>query len=155
MAYVLNEVTLRTNNSADGMKKIGEVWRDITSGKLPILFDSEHNFRQGISPVSRYSNYAADETGDYDLSILGVTADFFAEMEQKTAAGDFKKYDVSDDNGDIAACTKNAWKKVWADTKSGVIKRSFTRDFESSVPAEYTKDGKAHCYLYIAIENKA
>lgn len=81
MAYILNEITFRTNNTADEMKKIDEVWCDVASGKLPVLFDSEHNFRQGISPVSRYSNYSSDETGDYDLSIVGVTADFFAEME--------------------------------------------------------------------------
>lgn len=153
MAYVLNEITFRTNNTAGGMEKIDEVWRDVTSGKLPILFDSEHNFRQGISPVSRYSNYSADETGDYDLSILGVTADFFAEMERKTASGHFKKYDVSDDNGDIKTCTQKAWERVWEDTKSGELERSFTCDYESSVPGEYTKDGKAHCYLYIAIKH--
>lgn len=83
MGYTLNEITLRTSNTADRMKKTDEVWHDITNGKLPVLFDSEHNFRQGISPVSRYSNYASDETGEYDLSILGVTADFFAEWNKK------------------------------------------------------------------------
>lgn len=152
MAYILNEITFRTNNTDGGMKKISEVWNDISSGKLPILFDSEHNFRQGISPVSKYSNYASDETGDYDLSILGVTSDFFAAIEQKTADGYFKKYDVSDDNGDLKTCTQKAWEKVWSDTKNGKIIRSFACDYESSVPAEYTKDGKAHCYLYISIE---
>lgn len=152
MGYTLNEITLRTSNTADGMKKTDEVWQDITNGKLPVLFDSEHNFRQGISPVSRYSNYASDETGEYDLSILGVTADFFAEMEQKTADGQFKKYDISDAGGDLKFCTQKAWEKVWSDTKNGEIKRSFTQDYESSVPAEYTKDGKAHCYLYISVE---
>lgn len=151
MAYILNEITFRANNTADGMKKINEVWGDITSGRLPILFDSEHNFRQGISPVSKYSNYALDETGDYDISILAVTSKFFAEMEQKTDDGQFKKYDESDDNGDIGSCTQKAWEKVWADSKNGVIKRKFDCDYESSVLPEYTKDGKAHCYLYISV----
>lgn len=109
MAYILNEITIRTNNTVDGMKKIDEVWRDVTSGKLPILFDSEHNFRQGISPVSRYSNYSSDETGEYDLSIIGVKTEFFAEMDRKTAEGHFKKYDVSDESGDIKSCTQKAW----------------------------------------------
>lgn len=152
MAYILKEITIRTNNTDDGMRKIGELWRDITNGKLPILFDNEHNFMQGISPVSRYSNYASNETGDYDLSIMGVTADFFVKMEQKIAAGEFKKYDVCNDTCDIATCTQKAWEKVWDDSKSGRLKRSFICDYESSVPAEYTKDGKAHCYLYISIE---
>ncbi|MCH4239532.1 MAG: AraC family transcriptional regulator, partial [Oscillospiraceae bacterium] len=36
--------------------------------------------------------------------------------------------------------------------KSGNIRRAFTTDYESSVPAKFTKDGKAHCYLYIAVK---
>lgn len=152
MAYKLNEVTIRINNTVEGIKKIEEMWCDITSGKLPILFDSEHNFQQGISPVSRYSNYENDENGDYDLSIMGVTADFFNQIEIEVRKGFYKKYDVCDDNGDIGACTKKAWEKVWNEQKNGDIKRAFTKDYESSVPAEYTKDGKVHCYLYISIQ---
>ena len=45
MAYRLKEVIIRTDNTDDGMRKIGELWNDITSGKLPLLFDSEHHFR--------------------------------------------------------------------------------------------------------------
>lgn len=151
MAYALKQVTVRTNNTDEGMKIIDEIWRDISSGKLPVLFDSEHEFRQGISPISKYSNYAGDESGDYDLSIIGVKADFFKTIEAKVTAGLYKKYDEADDGGDIARCAKTAWEKVWKDTASGNIKRAYTEDFESSVPAEYTKDGKAHCYLYIAV----
>lgn len=152
MAYKLSKITIRTNNSKDGMGKIEELWNDVTTGKLPILFDSEHNFLQGISPVSRYSNYASDENGDYDLSIMGVTAEFFSQMEIEVSKGHYKKYDESDENGNIGLCTKKAWEKVWNDQKEGTIKRLFTADYESSVPAQYTKDGKSHCYLYIAIE---
>lgn len=152
MAYKLKEVTIRTNNSDEGMEEIAEIWRDITSGTLPILFDSEHTFQQGISPVSKYSNYSSDEKGDYDLSIMGVTAEFFQKMETAVNKGLYKKYDDADENGDIEACTKKAWEKVWREQESCAIKRTFTEDFESAVPAEYTKDGKAHCYLYIAIQ---
>jgi len=45
MAYKLNKITIRMNNSKEGIKNIGDVWEDITSGKLPILFDSEHVFQ--------------------------------------------------------------------------------------------------------------
>lgn len=152
MAYKLNEVTIRTNNTKEGMEKIGQLWQDIMSGKLPILFDSEQNFLQGISPVSKYSNYEADENGDYDLSILGVTAEFFQQMDEKVSDGIFKKYDVSDGSGDVTQCTKKAWEEVWQEQKNGKIQRTFTQDYESSVPPEYTKDGKAHCYLYIAVK---
>lgn len=152
MAYKLNEVTIRTNNTKEGMEKIGQLWQDVMSGKLPILFDSEHNFLQGISPVSKYSNYEADENGDYDLSIMGVTAEFFQQMDKKVSDGNYKKYDVSDDSGDVTQCTKKAWEEVWQEQKNAKIQRTFTQDYESSVPPEYTKDGKAHCYLYIAVK---
>lgn len=152
MAYTLKQVAIRANNTEDGMKKIGELWQDITSGKLSILFDSEHVFQQGISPISRYSNYESDENGEYDLSILGVTSDFFQMIETEVSKGLYKKYDVADENGDIGICTKKAWEKVWNDRKSGVITRTYTEDYESTVPAEYTKDGIAHCYLYVAIK---
>lgn len=150
MAYQLTEVTIRTNNSQEGMQKIDALWKDIGSGKLPVLFDSEGGFLKGISPVSRYSRYESDEKGDYDLSVLGVQADFFREMEQKVGDGQYRKYDEV--GGDLAACAQKAWQRVWDEQAAGIIRRSFTEDFESTVPGEYTKDGEAHCYLYIAVE---
>lgn len=151
MAYRLDTITIRTNNTPAGLEKIQEVWLDIMNGTLPLLFDSEHNFQQGISPVSRYSNYAEEETGDYDLSILGVTAEFFQKLDEAVRLGRYQKYDVSDENGDIGRCTQLAWKQVWQAQRQGEIKRSFTADYESAVPPAYAKDGKAHCYLYIAV----
>ncbi|WP_160679832.1 AraC family transcriptional regulator [Clostridium sp. C8-1-8] len=152
MAYKLKEVTIRTNNSEEGMNAIDELWEDISSGELPILFDSEHKFQQGISPISRYSNYSSDESGDYDLTIMAVSVDFFQNMEVAVSKGLYKKYVEKDENGEIGVCARKAWEKVWSDQKSGEIKRAFTKDYESTVPSEYTKDGKAHCYLYIAIQ---
>ena len=101
MAYKLKEVTIRTNNSDEGMKKIAEIWKDIKTGKLPILFNSEHIFQQGISPVSKYNNYSRDENGDYDLSIMGVTAEFFKRMEAAVNKGLYKKYDEADENDNL------------------------------------------------------
>ncbi len=152
MSYKLDRITFRTNNTAEGMKKIGEIWRDILNGKLPILFDSEGNFQHKISPVSVYSNYSSNGNGDYDLTIIGATPDFFVQMESDVSHGLYAKYDESDDSGNIEKCAEKAWKKVWADQKSGIINRSFENDFESTVPSEYTKDKKAHCYLYISIQ---
>lgn len=149
MAYTLKEITVRTDNTPEGMKAIGELWEDVVSGRLPILFDSARCFQPGISPVSRYSNYESDEKGSYDLSILGVTSEFFGRMEAEVLAGRYRKYDESGDDMDL--CTKVAWDKVWREQAAGSIKRAFTADYESMVPAEYTKDGKVHCYLYIAV----
>ena len=152
MAYRLNEVTIRTDNTEEGMEKIGQLWQDIMSGKLPILFDSDHNFLQEIRLVSRYSNYETDENGDYDLSILGVTAEFFSQMDRKVSGGNYKKYDVSDESGNVTQCTKKAWEKVWKEQKDGEIKRTFTKDYECSILPECAEDGKAYCCLYIAVK---
>lgn len=151
MAYQLTEVTIRTNNTQAGMDKVYEIWQDIASGKLPVLVDSERKAQQGISPVARYSHYSSDETGDYDLSIIGVSAEFFQKMESAVSQGTYKKFAEFADNGDPTVCARTAWEKVWSEQKVGAIHRAYTEDYESIVPVEYTKDGKAHCYLYIAI----
>ena len=54
MSYILNSITLRTDNSEGGMAKLNEVWRDIVSGKLPLMHGSDSQFLQGLSPISRY-----------------------------------------------------------------------------------------------------
>lgn len=133
------------------MNKINGLWEDIMNGNIPILFDSENIFQNGISPISKYNHYDSDETRYYDLSIMGVTADFFKNLDIEVGKGIYKKYDISDEDGDLGICAKKAWQQAWNDQKLGLIQRSYTEDYESSVPAQYSKDGKAHCFLYIAI----
>ena len=145
MTYKLKAVTIRTNNSEEGIRKIAELWEDVLIGKLPLLSD-------GIVPISQYSNYESDEKGDYDISIVGVKHNFFEDMEKEVEKGLYKKYEANDENGNVEICTRKVWKNVWNDTHSGILKRAFTIDYESSVPAEFSKDGKAHCYLYIAVK---
>ena len=145
MAYRLKAVTIHTNNSEEGMRKIAELWEDVLIGKLPLLSD-------GIIPISQYSNYESDENGNYDISIVGVKHNFFEDIEKEVEKGLYKKYEANDENGNVEICTRKVWKNVWNDTHSGILKRAFTIDYESSVPAEFSKDGKAHCYLYIAIK---
>ncbi len=47
MAYRLKAVTICTNNSEEGIRKIAELWEDVLIGKLPLLSD-------GIIPISQY-----------------------------------------------------------------------------------------------------
>ncbi len=147
MNYRLSAVTIRGDNNPQGMAAIEQLWADVQSGKIPLLFDSEGIFQPGLSPISRYSNYENDQTGAYDLTILTVTADFFARMDEKVAAGLYCKYEAA--GNDLTSCAQTAWAQVWGDTS---LKRSFFEDYESTVPAEYAKDGKCHCYLYIGIK---
>ncbi|MCI8475721.1 MAG: AraC family transcriptional regulator [Clostridia bacterium] len=150
MSYSLKSVTIRTDNSESGMAKINELWADIMTGKIPLDFIKNGVPVKGLSPISSYSDYESDEKGKYNLSVMTVTVDFFAKMESLVAQGKYIKIDETGET--ITDCANNAWSKVWQLTASGEIKRAFTIDYESTVPAEYTKDGKAHCYLYIAIK---
>ena len=150
MAYTLKEVTIKTNNTPEGIRRTEQLWQDVSTGKLPVIFDSENNFQKDISPVSKYSNYESDENGNYDLSILGVDSSFFKALEDEVKKGKYRKYESSDEN--MIASTKNAWKTVWKEQKEGSLNRAYKIDYESTVPAEYCKDGKAHCYLYISIK---
>ena len=84
MAYRLKAVTIRTNNSEEGIRKIAELWGDVLTGKLPILSDR-------IIPISQYSNYESDEKGDYDISIVGVKHNFFEDMEKEVEKGLYKR----------------------------------------------------------------
>ena len=90
MAYTLKAVTIRTNNSEEGIKKIAELWRDVLTGKLSLLVDR-------IVPISQYSNYESDEKGDYDISIVGVEHNFFEDMEKEVKKGLYKKYEAVDE----------------------------------------------------------
>ncbi len=154
MTYRLKEITIRTNNSEEGISKIVEIWEDVQSGKLPLLIDNNGGFLDKVSPVSKYSNYETDENGDYDFSIMAVGREFFQEMDKEVEKGTYVKFDGSDDDGDLTKSTKRAWEMVWKAQTSGEINRAFSVDYESSVPAQYTKDGKAHSYLYIAVNRR-
>lgn len=151
MTYRLDKVTIRLKNDTEGMGKISELFTDIVSGNIPLLFNSDKELIEDIAPVSQYSNYESDETGEYDLSVIAVEKEFFKNLEKEVLKGKFVKYDVAGD--DVLTCAQNAWKQVWQDQRSGKIKRSFHTDYESTIPEEFTHDGKAHCMLYIGIES--
>ena len=150
MAYSFKSVTIRTDNSESGMAKINELWADILQGKVPLEFIENGVPVKGLSPISSYSDYESDEKSKYNLSVMSVTVDFFAKMEELVAQGKYIKIDESGET--ITDCANKAWSKVWQLTASGEMNRAFTIDYESTVPAEYTKDGKTHCYLYIAVK---
>ena len=38
MTYFLEQVTICTNNTDEGIQQLSELWQDILSGKLPLLF---------------------------------------------------------------------------------------------------------------------
>ena len=94
MTYKLDKITIRLKNTPEGMAKINEIFTDIVSGKIPLLYNSDKEFIEGLAPVSQYSNYESDETGEYDLSIMAVEKNFFEILEKEVQDGKFIKYDV-------------------------------------------------------------
>ena len=111
MSYSLKSVTIRTDNSESGMAKINELWADIMTGKIPLDFVKNGVPVKGLSPISAYSDYESDEKGKYNLSVMTVTVDFFAKMEELVAQ---RKYIKIDESGEtIAECANKAWSKVW------------------------------------------
>ena len=93
MAYSFKSVTIRTDNSESGMAKINELWADIMTGKIPLDFIENGAPVKGLSPISSYSDYESDEKGKYNLSVMSVTVDFFADMEKAVALGKYIKID--------------------------------------------------------------
>ncbi|MCM1261001.1 MAG: hypothetical protein NC182_07780 [Prevotella sp.] len=150
MSYKLESVSIKTSNALDRIGEINALWQDILSGKLPLLFDSEGIFQKEISPVAKYHQYESDASGEYMLTIMGVTNDFFKIMEEEVQKGSYIKIDESGEN--VVEATQKAWHRVWTYQQDEIIHRSFLEDFESSVPSDYTEDKKAHCYLYISIK---
>jgi len=150
MAYSLKSVTIRTDNSEKGMAKLNELWADIMQGRLPLGFIENGVPVKGLSPISVYSEYESDERGEYDLSVMAVASDFFGRLEELAGQGSYYKIDESGES--ISECADKAWSKVWELTAKGELRRAFTVDYESTVPAAYTKDNKAHCYLWIAVK---
>ena len=60
-----------------------------------------------------------DETGPYDLSILAVDKEFLHQLDEKSAHGKYKKYDLCADNNDVPPNVQKAWQQVWMDQKIG------------------------------------
>lgn len=140
-------ITIRTNNSAEGIKKIEKLWQDVMRGSSKLILAGN------ITPIAKYSNYDSDENGDYDLTILAVDYNYMQQLERGCMKGKFRKYDFCSENTDIAAAIKAVWQKVDDDVREGKIKRSYTEDYECTIPPDYSRDNKLHCLLYIAIEN--
>ena len=150
MSYRLESVSIKNSNDLEKMKQINALWQDIFNGKLPLLFDSEGTLQKEISPIAKYHHYESDASGQYELTIMGVTNDFFLVMEEQVQNGAYIKIDESGEN--VIEATKKAWQVVWSYQQDKIINRSFLEDFECGIPSVYAEDGKAHCCLYISVK---
>ena len=142
----MQEITIRTDNSIEGIEKIEKLWRNVITGKTSLILTDNTVL------VAKYSNYDSDENGNYDLSILAVDHNFTERLEEGYANGKYKKYDFCSEDTDIATNTRAAWQQVYIDNQFGQIIRTYTDDYEISIPANFSEDHKFHCLLYISIK---
>lgn len=150
MAYSLEAITLRDNMKEDGMARITAVWNDISSGRLPLIVDSDGNPREGLSPITRYHSWSpGDPSAECEFTIMAVPAEFFAKM---AADPEYATYQGA--GADVSEAAMAAWEQVDQDTKAGKVVPLYTDDYESTVPPQFTKDGKWNCTVYVHIQPK-
>ena len=148
MSYRLDTVAMEVDMSPESMAQVTELWNDIASGKLPLLFTSDGKFIEGASPITEYIDYVGVNSNQpYTMQVRVVESDFFRNLNEKTAAGEFVLFEDSADT--IPECSAGAWEKARAQETDGRLRIDYSYAIESTVPPEYTKDGKAHCYLYV------
>lgn len=148
VAYRLTGVTLETDASEESMEALSEVWQDILSGRIPLMHDRDGNFAEGLSPVTEFCNMAIDGSRAYPVNIRTVEAGFFADLQEKAENGQYRVYSGSHET-DIGPAADAAWGAVMEDVSAGILDGSKLSGYESTVPADYTPDHTARCFLYI------
>lgn len=148
MAYRLDSISFTSDMGPDGMAQVSEIWGDIASGKLPLLVGSDGKPAPGMAPVTEYTEYAGVNEGKPITTTIRVVApEFFADLNRRTEEGELHLYETAADT--IEACSMAAWQLAQAGDKDGTAPIDYSYCIESTVPPQYTKDGQAHCYLYI------
>lgn len=149
MAYILDSISMKTDNSPQAMEQTAELWKDIVSGKVPLLYDSDGKFREGLSPVTAFENVSLTSAEPYTMTILTVPPSFFAELNAGVSSGTYRLYEGTD-AADLGKSTDIAWEAVQKDIAAGRLDSTVT-GYESTVPPEYAPDRQAHCCVYIAV----
>ena len=90
--HYCKEISIRTNNSAEGIKKIAKLWQDVVNHNTPLVLTENSVL------IAKYSNYEAAESGDYDLSILATAPEFIGQLEKECVNQKYKKYDFCSEN---------------------------------------------------------
>lgn len=150
MAYRLSSISIQTDTSPENMQAVTEIWGDIASGKIPLLYDSTGEPAEKLSPVTEYLDFDGVLEGKpYTMVIRTVPYEYFADLEERTKAGELVKYETVSESGSIEECSTEAWQKVQQDEKDGRISIDYSWCLESTVPPDYTPDHTARCYLYV------
>ncbi len=145
MSYTLKEVTIRTDNSEEGLARISELWGDVFSGKLPVI-------ENGMVPVARYANYSKTDPLTYDFTILGWYPSVIRALNSEAVDTRRFIHFSTCANCEIKAI-KEAWDLVRAAEANGSIKRAYANDYEITTrPDDADIDKPYWCELYISVE---
>lgn len=148
MSYQLQAITMKIDMSPESMAQVAEVWGDIGSGKLPLMYTSTGEPIKDALPITEYMDYSGVNNNEpCTMQIRVVGPHFFGELNERAAAGEFLVFENSADT--IPECSEGAWNKVHGLELDGKLKIDYSYAIESTVPAEYTQDGHAHCTLYV------
>lgn len=111
----LNSVSIRTDNSENGIKLIGELNYFIATKKLNVISEGNH-------ALVTYSDYESDDKGEYTYTIKDATTADIADLVSKLS--DYKEISVCGDTPQESV--QNTWKVVWEKERN----RAFTVDYE-------------------------
>ena len=147
MSYQLDAVTFQADMGPEGMAKTAEIWGDIGSGKLPLMFASDGTFNPALMPVTEYTDYETVQSGGpITVTIRMVSPEYLKNLE---ARGGFRRYETESAAGSIEECSLAAWEQAQRDMAAGSLNIDYSFAVESTVPAQYAPDGKAHCTLLV------
>jgi predicted transcriptional regulator YdeE len=124
-------IAIRTNNASElsGNGQIGALWSRWFGENLAARIPN----RSSESFFVVYSNYASDETGDYDY-LLGCPAGSIENLPEgmtyaAIATGDYAVFTT--ETGPVAEVVQATWKHIWNQGPKDLgHKRAFLTDYE-------------------------
>ena len=151
--YKLNKVTFKIfrGNVDDLEEQIHELLNHIIIGQIPMLFDSSGELQKNITLVfERVYHDESNKKHMFDFSVLAVDSNYRKSMERKVKKGLYKKF--HGEGRTLDSSIDAAREEFYKHQKEKNIEYVYSTDYEMVELPELSKDGRAHCYLYIDIK---
>ena len=151
--YKLNKVTFKIfrGNVDDIEEQIHELLNHIIIGQIPMLFDSSGELQKNITLVfERVYHDESNKKHMFDFSVLAVDSNYRKSMEREAKKGRYKKF--YGEGRTLDSSINNAREEFYKHQKEKNIEYVYSTDYEMVELPELSKDGRAHCYLYIDVK---
>lgn len=131
---------IRTNNQSETMgREIGALWQKFYNGAFSSIPGQVTGYGIGL-----YTNYASDQSGDYDMfACCEVTEEAVIPEQFETAvipAGSYAEFVV---HGDVQRDVAAFWEELW----QMPLNRSFTGDFEEYRCTDSMENARIHIFI--------